>query len=154
MRLGKSRDLRIGKSAGSPTKIWTVAFFFRGDTWSRNSCPPSIHVLRAQELINLGFAEMLNFSACKSHCYTLYQLSVFSSAKSLQLILEISAIYRLVSYLLADNWLICRLCAQCMISNNSINSSFLKRCICRYHGFRQNDVLRKTIIIRFLWSPK
>ena len=31
--------------------------------------------------------------------------------------MEISATYRLVSYLLADNWLICRLGAQCMISN-------------------------------------
>ena len=38
--------------------------------------------------------------------YTLYSLPVFSLAKSLQLILEISDTYRLVSYLLADNWLI------------------------------------------------
>ena len=45
--------------------------------------------------------------------YTLYSLSVLSLAKSLQLILEISATYRLVSYLLAAyNWLICRLCTQ------------------------------------------
>ena len=36
-------------------------------------------------------------------CYTLYLLSVFSLVKSLKLILEISANYRLVSYLLADN---------------------------------------------------
>ena len=35
--------------------------------------------------------------------YTLYSLSVFSLAKSLQLILEISTTYRLVSYLLGDN---------------------------------------------------
>ena len=35
--------------------------------------------------------------------YTLYSLSVFSLAESLQLILEISATYRLGSYLLADN---------------------------------------------------
>ena len=34
--------------------------------------------------------------------YTLYSRSVFSLAKSVQLILEISAIYRLVSYLPAD----------------------------------------------------
>ena len=34
--------------------------------------------------------------------YTLYSRSVFSLAKSLQLILEISATYRLVSYLPAD----------------------------------------------------
>ena len=47
--------------------------------------------------------------------YTLYSWSVSSLAKSLQLILEISATYRLVSYLLVSNWLICRLRAQCMI---------------------------------------
>ena len=51
----------------------------------------------------------------------LYSLSVFLLAKSLQLILEIGATYRLVSYLLPDNWLICRLRAQCMISINSIS---------------------------------
>ena len=37
------------------------------------------------------------------HYYTLYSLSPFSMANSLQLILEISATNRLVSYLLADN---------------------------------------------------
>ena len=35
--------------------------------------------------------------------YALYALSVFSLAKSWQLILEINATYILVSYLLADN---------------------------------------------------
>ena len=84
----------------------------------------------AHELTNLGFAEMLNFPARKSHYHTLYLLSVFSLAKSLRQILVISA-----------TWLICRLCAQCMIFNNSINSSFLQRCICRY--FLQNDVLKQ-----------
>ena len=49
----------------------------------------------------------------------------YALAKSLKLIFEISANYRLVSYLLADNGLICRLRAQCMISN--INSGFLQR---------------------------
>ena len=45
------------------------------------------------------FAKHNNF-----HYYTLYSLSVFSLAKSLQLILEISPTYiLLVSYLLADN---------------------------------------------------
>ena len=38
-----------------------------------------------------------------NYYYTLYSLPVFSSAKSLQLILEISATYRFISYLLADN---------------------------------------------------
>ena len=48
----------------------------------------------------------------------MYSLSVFSLAKSLQLILEISANYKLLSYILANNWLICILRPQCMISNN------------------------------------
>ena len=44
-------------------------------------------------------------------------------AKNLQLILEISATYSLVGYPLADNWLpIFRLCAQCVISKNNVNS--------------------------------
>ena len=50
-----------------------------------------------------------------------------SLAKSLSLILEISTTYRLVSYLLADNWLICRLCAQCMISKSNVNSVLCDR---------------------------
>ena len=43
------------------------------------------------------------FSLVILYYYTLYSLSVFSLAKSLQLILEISANYKLVSYLLGDN---------------------------------------------------
>ena len=54
--------------------------------------------------------------------YKLYLLSVFSLAKCPQLILEISPTYRLVSYLLADNWLVWRLRAQCKISKNNVNS--------------------------------
>ena len=38
-----------------------------------------------------------------TYYYTLYPLSVFSYAKSLQQILEIRSTYRLVSYLLTDN---------------------------------------------------
>ena len=45
------------------------------------------------------------------YLYILYSLSVFSLAISLQLILEISVTYRFFSYLMADNWLICGLCA-------------------------------------------
>ena len=52
-------------------------------------------------------------------------LSFFLYSLPVQLILEISATYRLLSYLLADNCLICRLRAQCMISNTSINFVFL-----------------------------
>ena len=60
------------------------------------------------------FCQLMNY-------YTLYSLPVLSLAESLQLILEISANFRLVSYVLADNWLISRMRAQCMISNkNSI----------------------------------
>ena len=79
-----------------------------------------------------------------NYYYTFNSLSIISLAKSLQLILEISAtyMYRLVSYLLADNWLICRLHAQCIISNleqcqNLIGS--MQQCI--YHYLFQNNVL-------------
>ena len=36
---------------------------------------------------------------------------------------EYRVTYRLVSYLLADNWLICTLCAQCMISESNVTLS-------------------------------
>ena len=58
---------------------------------------------------------------------------------SLLLIFEISTTCRLVSYLLADNLLVCRLRAQCIISNNNINSGSLRWCVCRY--FLQNNVI-------------
>ena len=74
-------------------------------------------------------------------CYTLYSLSVYSLAKSLQLILESSANYRLVSYLLVDNWLICRLRAQCMISN--IDSGSLRRCVSL---FSSNQCITKQLL--------
>ena len=63
----------------------------------------------------------------KYHYYTLYSLSVFSLTKCLQLIMEINTMYRLVSDLLADNLLICRLQGQCMIFSNNINSVSLRR---------------------------
>ena len=73
-------------------------------------------------------------------CYTLPSPSVFSLAK--RLILEISALaYKycwLVSYLAAENWLICRLCTQFMISNNS-----LQQYVCRY--FLQNSRIIKQL---------
>ena len=65
----------------------------------------------------------------------MYSLSLFSLAKGLQQILEISATYRLVSYLLADKWLICRLCVQCLISNNNNNSGSLQRCVTLFVNF-------------------
>ena len=52
--------------------------------------------------------EIIHYCTHYLSSYWLYSLSVFSLANSLQLILEISANYRLVSYLLADNWLICQ----------------------------------------------
>ena len=58
---------------------------------------------------------------------------------SLLLIFEISTTCRLVSYLLADNLLVCRLRAQYIISNNNINSGSLRWCVCRY--FLQNNVI-------------
>ena len=45
----------------------------------------------------------VNLYTYKQKYYTLYLLSAFSLAKSLQFILKISATYRLVNYLLADN---------------------------------------------------
>ena len=79
--------------------------------------------------------------------YTLYSLSVSSLAKNLQLILEIGETYRLVTYLLADNWLIFRLCAQCMISKNICQFGSLWQRVCHY--FRQNNVYKKIITGRF-----
>ena len=75
------------------------------------------------------------------HCTHYLQ---FSLAESLPLILEISTTYRLASYLLADNWLICRLGAQCMMSYNNINSGSLQACDCRYIFFK--TMYNKTII--------
>ena len=53
---------------------------------------------KIEKQVNLVF-----FKLTYLYYYTLYSLPVFSLAKSLQLILEISDTYRLVSYLLADN---------------------------------------------------
>ena len=52
--------------------------------------------------------------------YTLYSQSLYLLVKSLQLFLEISEICRLVSNLLADNWLSGRLQSQCMISTSKL----------------------------------
>jgi len=89
-------------------------------------------------LYNVHLLFTLIESPLKYHYYTLYSLSVFSLAKILQLILEMSATYRLVSYPLADNWLICWLRAQCMISNDNINLGSLRWCVCCL--FHQNNV--------------
>ena len=71
--------------------------------------------------------------------YTLlYVVLVSCFFIGLQLILEINATYTLVSYLLADNWLICRMYTQCMILNSNSNSGSLRQCVCCY--FLQNNV--------------
>ena len=86
-----------------------------------------------QEFFLLCKLAALNLLSVMSHYYTLYSPSDFSLAKSLQLILETSATYRLViSYLLADNWLICRWHTQCMMSNINIILGSLWRRVCRY----------------------
>ena len=64
----------------------------------------------AVSITKKGYYQSLFFNAC-----TLYLLSFSLLAKSLQLSLEISATYRLVSYLPAVKWLIFRLHMQCMI---------------------------------------
>ena len=92
-----------------------------------------------------------SFDLVSDYCcyHTLDSLSVFLLAKNLQLILEISATYRVVSYLLADNWLICRLCAQCMISMSNVKLCpcilSMRRCVCRY-SFRNNVYCDKKLI--------
>ena len=78
--------------------------------------------------------------------YTLYSLPGFSLAKSLQLILEISATYRLVGYLLSDNWLICRLCTQCMISKSDVKSVPCNGVFLLAHGYFKTFIIFKTII--------
>ena len=67
-------------------------------------------------------------STNNTNYYTLRSLSLFSFYKSLQLILEISATYRFVSYLLAENRLICRLPAQCMISKSNVKLHVVRAC--------------------------
>ena len=69
--------------------------------------------------------------------HTLYYLSVFSLAKSWQLILKISAIYRLASYLIRDNWPICRLFTLHVICT-------VWRYVCRF--FLQNKLKRQINI--------
>ena len=80
--------------------------------------------------------------ATRNRFPTLLFESVFSLAKRVQIILEISATYRLVSYmcLLSDKWLICRLCAQCMISDfSSINNVYLSQYMLSAPAFSLTD---------------
>ena len=115
-----------------------------------STIPPSRRISKNQDshiqaavdnLVNRASADKFQLNV---YYYTLYSLSVFSLSKSLHLILEISANYRLVSYLLADNYLICRLYAQCMISNNNNQFRFLP---CVFVVIFFKTVYNKTIII-------
>ena len=56
-------------------------------------------------------------------------------AKSLQLILEIIATYRVLSHLLDDLRLKCRLRAQCMISKSNVKLYFVRFCVYPYLHF-------------------
>ena len=66
----------------------------------------NVEQLNNQQTVSILNSQLHSYVTRRSnniHYYTMYSLSVFSLAKILQLILEISATYRLVSYLLADN---------------------------------------------------
>ena len=84
-----------------------------------------IRISASLNFFRLSFRNCLscvfNFEDLLIIYYTLYSLSVLSLAKSLQFIFDISAANRLVSYLLADEWLICRLRVQCIIFKSNVN---------------------------------
>ena len=61
----------------------------------------------------------------QTFCLILYIVLTILLVVILRLILEIRTTYRLASYLLGDNWLICRLHTQCMISKCNVK---LVRC--------------------------
>lgn len=63
---------------------------------------------------------------------TLYSLTIFSLAKSVQLILELSIVYRLVSCLQANNWLTCRLHTQYMICKRNVKLYSIQWCVFHY----------------------
>lgn len=63
---------------------------------------------------------------------TLYSLTIFSLAKSVQLILELSIVYRLVSCLQANNWLTCRLHTQYMICERNVKLYSIQWCVFHY----------------------
>ena len=90
-------------------------------------------------------------------CYTLFLLSVLSLAKSLQLILEISACQPIQMSQLSASRLVTnliRLRAQCMTFNSDVKLCSMRCCVCRY--FLQNNFYVKTVIIRIglMWYPE
>ena len=68
-------------------------------------------------------------------------------AKSLQLILEISATYRLLSYLLDDLWPKCRLHAQCMIYNGDFFRAILCLSLSPFQKCIIQQLLDSTFVI-------
>ena len=82
------------------------------------------------------------------YCYTLYLLSVFSMAKILQSILEISKTYGLVSsrYLVAVNLLICRLRAQCMTSKSTFKLCSARLCFFAVIFFKLQKCVKKQLL--------
>ena len=100
---------------GTKLGLWLFIIMINGfdvpatDSGNTSTIPPSRRISKNQDshiqaavdtLVNRASADKFQLNV---YYYTLYSLSVFSLGKSLQLILEISANYRLVSYLLADN---------------------------------------------------
>ena len=90
--------------------------------------------------ITFGYYYIVNI-----YYYTLYSLSVFSLAKSQQLILEISATYRLVSYLLADYRIIFRLRAWKAWFPRAMSTVF-HAMLCLSFIFSSKQCINKTII--------
>ena len=79
----------------------------------------------------------------QTFCLILYIVLTILLAMILPLILEISTTYRLASYLLADNWLICRLHTQCMISKCDVK---LVRCDGVFVIIQMYTMYNKTVI--------
>ena len=89
-----------------PCSVMLHVLFAVLDTLHDNTLNSNLSMLGCHRNHNCKVLTMLvNTSFIISYIlnyYTFYLLSVFSLAKSLQIILEISATYRLVSYLLED----------------------------------------------------
>ena len=87
---------------------------------------------------------------------TLYSLTIFSLAKSVQLILELSVVYRLVSCLQANNWLTSRLHTQYMICKRNVKLYSIQWCVFHYF-FKSLYISIITLMIienRALWLAR
>ena len=107
---GNNYNTRLDSLIKMQKKVGRVITF---SSHTESSLPlfQKLEILNVEQLNNQQTVSILNSQlhyyvtrrSNNIHHYTMYSLSVFSLAKILQLILEISATYRLVSYLLADN---------------------------------------------------